>query len=294
MLFNIDIDFTGLCGFIPRDVSTGDPLAYCVAMPNAWHTRNCNPLPKKSSIDRVSDLKPHRPFLVYPYERFPDDMTPPRLVTTYPLEKTRVRVIADPPPACRELNLDGFATFQEVATQTLMNSSRAVLHPSLCTVATQVILKSGDISSPVGNYQFGIENYLTHRPPVNKTINHAVTVSYTNLNSLTLEITNLFTGLPITKLVFTGADVPSPAVILVANLCLQDPLHWDISPPTLTDDSDFRWYYEMVDDPAAIARDLNGVPCPIPRYHPTGPNGRGFNCFPIQLPAVNFDPDRLP
>jgi len=283
---DVTIEFTGLCSFVPREPVAG-PLAFCVVFPNAWYTPNCGDFPRKS-LDGVSALRPHRPFLCSTNQETGAQ-------SVLPLEGKRVRIIAGTGEACRIGDVDGLASFGDITSALssgLISVVGSVLRPHPCVVATQVVFQEGEVSASIGPHSFSFDNYLTSETPKVRKLNHIVSLMMASVSVLILEIRDLFTNELIETLTFDVAGQGAPN-LRFSNLCLADPLQWaPMATKKVKDDEDFRWHYEIIDRPDLVRVALNGLPLPIPRVRPDSANGNGLNCFPKMMSTVNFDPDQ--
>lgn len=298
-MFRVIVKFTGICSFVPRDITGGQKLAYCVVLPNAWYDerRRICADPNKKGVDGLSDLRPHRAFMRFDASRVKgapaifDDITGVRF-----LESERILFVptASTTPDFKEGDIRGLATSGDITSTTptnLLSIANAVNTPTYCGVAAQILIENGELSAPYGALKWTFDNYLLSGPPKDKKLCHEVKLDFGAIDSLKLQVRDLFNNSVKRELFFDSADNSNPLEITVANLCLHDPLQWEPASHrnNPVDDEDFRWHYEVVDDPVALQAALNGLRAPIPRA--TGlPNGNGFNCFPKQFAAVDFDP----
>jgi hypothetical protein len=296
MGFNVRIEFTGLCSFVPRDTTKGGGLAFCVILGNAWYDNLCSELPK-TGLDGISQLQPHRALLTFPADRLKGAGSLSNITALHFLEGERILVIpgSDAPPQCQIGDVGGLASFTDTTSSKsygLLSVSDAVLKPDRCVVGAQVIVEHGSVTSPEGNVSWVFDNYLSLERPKSKRLNPKVVVSLDGIETLTLRVKDLASNANIQDLVFDSADDSSELRIAISNVCLNDPLRWGPTPSfeELIDDDDFRWHYEIVDKPEGIKDALNGLPCPIPRLDPTSPNGNGFDCNGKIFPPTEFDP----
>ncbi|HEV8241017.1 MAG TPA: hypothetical protein VGS57_16745 [Thermoanaerobaculia bacterium] len=308
--FTAEITFTGICGIVPRQDPPTDPEAFCFVLPNAWRTA---PSEREMSVDGFSRLRRHAAFATLGTQ--PLDTNHQRdLRGLWPLQGHRLVFKhefpegLDSPPAW-DTTLGGLATFEDVANRSLLSVRNVVLNPTFMIIdpndpkkttlrtvlAAHAILSKGTLSSKNGAHEWVFDNYLRANPtPAFRRLNHEVTVTIKNLKSLTIERVKFGSTSPDASAMFTQDEVMDGTVfITVANLCDENPLRWgDLPAPDDTpDDDDFRWHYQVIDDPdalrAALAK-IGGARCPIPRFTSDQAGGNGINCDPIRFPKVSF------
>ncbi|MEA2599217.1 MAG: hypothetical protein QOF89_209 [Acidobacteriota bacterium] len=293
--FTAQIVFTGICGIVPKKNYPAPPEAFCVVLPNAWKPEPDLSGMKTSKVDQVSRLRRHSPFVYFATQ--PRDILVNNrqdLEGLWFLQGHRLlinpRFEGDPILPIWD-GIGGLASFDDIATpgfQPQLSVKNAVNTPNISTVAAQVVLHHGKLSSLPLNPVWVFESFLRRSvdPPVTKRLNFQVTVTLENLTSLEIVQTD-FTGTPTGKS-FTFSK--GPAFVTVANLCDENPLQWGKkpAPESMPDDDDFRWHYEIVDSPPDLAAALDVFRCPIPRLTRSLTGGNGLNCLPLRFSEVNF------
>ena len=305
MPFTAQIVFTGICGIVPRRNQPNPPEAFCVVLPNAWKPEPDPENMKLSSVDDVSRIRRHTPFVRFTtHPRDPHNnrqdleglwfLQGHRLVVnpTFASPPPPLPPLPPPPPAWGAIG--GLARFDDIATSEFhpqLSVRNAVLNPNPAIVAAQVVLHHGELSSIPGNPLWVFDSYLRRSAglPATRRLNHLVTVTLQNLTSLEV-VRQDFNGNP-TGRSFTFST--GPAFVTVANLCDMNPLQWgeETAPESLSDDDDFRLHYEIVDDPAALRLALGDdlhFRCPIPRITGDFAGGGGLNCDGLLFSEVDF------
>ena len=293
MAFTAEITFTGICGIVPRQEPPNPPEAFCVVLPNAWQPNPASPR-RESAIDKFSPLRRHAAFVHFSTHAVRPN-NPGRdlegfwylLGHRFEINPTFATVGA---PAAWG-NTAGLATYQDVTSHAaLLTVANAVLTPSYPMLAAHTIIANGTLSSPAGSPTWVFDNFLrASAVPAQRKLNHCATVVLTDLTSLEISLTS-FLGVPAGR---SHTFSQGPVFITVANLCDTNPLQWGSIPPPseFPDDEDFRWHYEIIDNPALMQNALQAVGnlrCPIPRLAAGRPGGNGMNCDPIRFPAVPF------
>jgi len=294
MGFSATIVVTGLCGIVPRYNPPTPPDAFCVVLPRAWARIPSPASDRTSSVDGLSRLRRHAPF-IHMTRYLPDSNRRQDLEALWFLESNRVYIEPTFESGGSEPSwgrIEGLAAYDHIASsqyQHLLSVQAAVLSPSPAKVAAQVIVRHGRLDAMRENVRWVFDSYL-YRPtagfePVREFLNPRPAITLENLASLTIVQRN-FGG----TFVKSFSTTSGPIFVTVANLCDENPLQWGDAPAPnrLTDDDDFRWHYEIVDNTTDLGVALDGLRCPIPRPMKSMVNGNGLNCIPIRFSAVNF------
>jgi len=297
MAFDAKLVFTGACGVVPKKNPYDPPGAFCVLLPDAWNDNPFPPQPRRSSVDGTV-LQRHLSYLYYTTEHLPGNPVNKGTAGIWYLNGHRL--IVNPyfegseQLAAWGSEIDGLASFEDVTspgrTDALLSVSKAVMNPQQGRVVGQVLFKHGVLDAPPKAQPWVFDSYLLKGEddfrPRTKSLNHEVVVTLRGIKRLEIMARSLYTIEPDKIFVFDAG----PLEITVANLCEINPIRWgnNTAGNGLKDDEDFRWHYELVDDPQRLADTLDPFRCPIPRLTRGDFAGGGLNCFPIRFPAVDF------
>lgn len=287
MAFTLKVVFTGICAFVQNEREDAD-VKMCVVLPDGTpragadgsslkRHRGFIQLKVGQIIDVPASLKGRDADVIWylDHHRLTFDCAPGRTANLAMRDLSRI--------ASLEHMVPGFAAPAPAITQA---------DPPQ-TVLAQVLLHVGRLRPNLERGRLGrwaFQRSISF-PSFEGDLTSEVVLEVPDLETVELTATPFAGGEPTTwKL---KGDDAGEVVVVIANLCDENPLRWDVPEPRMEPDEDFRWYYTLLSNSlqSELLRRLNGLAFPIPVPSLAVPNGEGRNCVPARTAAASYNLD---
>jgi hypothetical protein len=300
MAFNLRVAFTGLCAFVPNEDDNAE-VRMCVVLPDA--TTN---VPRAGADN--SSLKRHRGFIQLKVAQIagaPRCMKGSEADVIAYLNRHRITFNCVPAKSGRGLSgsrraLPALAKdTDKIADLGRMIPDFGAPDPAIVgaappgTVLAQVLLHTGQLmpnreEERVGRWVFQRSIAV---PAFEGELTSEVVWEVPDLKKLELIAASFDGGETATWEL--KADEGETVEIVIANLCDENPLRWEVPRVRIVPDEDFRWYYTLLSGPRQLdlLRRLDGLTFPIPVPSISIPNGLGRNCVPATTEAIRYNLD---
>jgi hypothetical protein len=295
MAFKLRMAFTGLCAFVPNEREDAE-VKMCVVLPDG-----------NTNVPRVgpdnSSLKRHRGFIQLKVGQIAGIPTPLRStdadVITY-LDRHRITLNCTP---AGKRKFPGFykSSLNQVANLAEMIPGFATPDPAIAsdvpprTVLAQVLLHVGQLLPNLDPLKLGrwVFPRSVAYPGFRGELTSEVALEIEDLEEVELIATSFDDTSKQTTWALKANDGETVEIV-IANLCDENPLRWDVARrPRIVPDEDFRWYYTLLPNSlqSRLLGQLSGHPFPIPTPSLEQPNGIGRNCVPGTTAAIRYDLD---
>lgn len=288
--FNLELQLTGLCAFVPNAKDLSQATKLMAVLPNAdfLHGTGFPPQPP-TGLDGKA-LQRHRGLIRVPLSNLGAPVVADEALAIYHISAvTRITVVTDPAIALTITTGNNDVSFERVADLTKLIPTPNGIDPLAVSatppanILAQVLIDGGVVKTK--NLPVTIWDFRPSPPaqPFTDRIGHEVAVTYASVNKAYLVIQQGLGGPQQLQLV---PDSSGQAVVRISNACDDNPLEWD-HPPKPQDDSDFRWFYEVLPDASksSVKQQLAHTDMPVPR--PVSAGG-GTDCSPGRFAAITF------